>query len=133
MAAPKPIKSVGTLQVKDSGELLWPLDASPTEEFIEGFGQYLRHPTGSVSSAFDKRVFSHFEGTAIIFNKVPVADFKSNYLGAIHDAIRYANDFVADVCAKRDAQASAHTSAKDTEKDELAQQRAEAEQVKLDE
>lgn len=132
MPIPNPIKSAGNLKVKESGELLWPLDASPTEEFVEGFRQYLNHPTGSVSTAFDKRVFSHFEGAGIVFRKVPVEDFENNHLGAIRDAIKFANGFVADVYAKRDAQAAEHAKAKNAEKDDLAQQRAKAEQVKLD-
>ncbi len=131
MTTPAPIKIV-KMKVNDRGEVLLQLDASPSEEFMEGFRQYWTKPTGSTSSAFDRRVFDRFEGTTIAFRNMPVEEFESNHLGVAKDAVKYANEFVVAVYAKRAEQKEAGERGKNAEHEALVRERDKADRVKFD-
>lgn len=131
MTTPAPLKFV-KMKLSDRGEILLELDGSPTDEFMTGFKTYWAKPTGSVSPAFDRRVFDRFEGSAIVFQKMPVDQFEANHLGVAKDALKAANEFVAEIHSKRAEQAAAREKAKQTEREELETERGKAEQVRFD-
>jgi hypothetical protein len=126
---PLQIKAVEPLRVTDRG-LFIDIGSSPTEEFMEGFRRYWTAPA-SYSSRFDKRVFEGFEGTLIVFKKMPVEDFKNNHLGVAIDAIKSANEFAAKVYAERTAAEKAREEAKRKGAEDLAKEQAKASEIKF--
>jgi hypothetical protein len=130
VTTPAPIKIL-KMKLNDRGEIFLELDATPTEEFMEGFSRYWRKP-GTNSSGFNHRVFDRFEGTAIVFKKMPVEEFEENHLGVAKDAVRAANEFTAKTYEERVGQTAALEKAKQSEREELEVERAKAERVNFD-
>jgi hypothetical protein len=129
---PDPIKAVEPLDVNDRGEIVIHLSGSPSEEFMEGFRQYWKRPTGSFTTAFERRVFDRFEGTLVVFNKMRVEDFQKHELPVALDAIKHGNEFASDIYAKRDDDAAAREKAKQGELAEIERDRAKAAQVRFE-
>jgi hypothetical protein len=131
LTTPTPIKIV-KMSLSDRGEIFLELDANPTEEFKVGFKGYWSRPTGSVPSAFDRRVFDRFEGAAIVFNKMLVEEFEKNQLGVAKDAVTAGNTLVERTYTKKTDEAAARVKAKEQEREDLEAERVKAERVKFD-
>jgi hypothetical protein len=119
--------------VNDRGEKLVQLPEVPTDEWGHFYAEYLRHPTGSTSSAYDHRMFDRFEGSNIVFKaKITVDQFNEHYKGVVKAAAEYANMKVAEGEAARAEKAKSVLEAKGQQNKELEAEQAKAREVTFD-